>query len=283
MDPRFEALARHVIEPDASPSRRALLETLAGATLRRALAAALLERGLASRPPADPRAALAPAVVLRVQWLRRFAGKPPAERAMLRALLETAPGRSLGRAPGAPATLVRARRLLKTAWPAQALQTSWYVRRVVTVGPGGFEGTVPDLPGLVFLRSGRSWFEDKLARPDERSPREAGLAELEFLLHESAHQQLLLLGRAFPLWEAARVKPVSPWSGRPIPALALPAALHAYWITGEGLRRAGAGGERRARLAAGFTEGFRLARRHLKPTPEGRRFLGLLEARVRRG
>jgi HEXXH motif-containing protein len=170
-------------------------------------------------------------------------------------------------------SLARAKSALARVWPEQARQTSWYLKKLVVVGEGGFEGTIPELLGFSFFRSAESWSGGKVGvvSPDA----------FEFLLHESAHQQLLLLGRAFPLWEAEyRARVVSPWSGETRKTIALPAALHAYWITLEGLRRAGGAPARLAALRRGFKPGFALARRGLRITEHGRRFLALLEARI---
>ena len=262
----FDALARHILVPDAEPACRRELERLAAADLRRAWIAASLKTP--ARIPARP---LAPAAVLKLAAL--VSGRP----ATLKALVATGGKRSLGGAPSGTAlkNLARAKRMLRRVWPEQAAQTSWYLRRIVFVGKGGFEGTIPELPGFSFFRSAESWSGGKVGVVSSEA--------FEFLLHESAHQQLLLLGRAFPLWESEyRTRFVSPWSGETRKAIALPAALHAYWITLEGLRRAGGADSRVAALRRGFAPGFALARRHMKLTDHGRRFLELLEAKVGR-
>jgi hypothetical protein len=279
----FDALARHVIEPDGDAERRRELERLAAADLTRSWIALSLRSAV--RPPARP---LEPRAVVRLQ--ARLAGLPAraSGRALLEALVADGERRSLGEPPSparrreACGRLAAARAALARAWPQQARQTSWYLRKIVLVGPGGFEGTIPALPGLSFYRSGDSWYHEKV-RPRDASPARPSWRDAEFLLHESAHQQLLLLGRAFPLWRSDGRRLVSPWSGVHRPALSFPAALHAYWITYEGLRRLGGADARLAELRRGFRLAFRQARSNLRLEPAGRRFLSLLERAVSRG
>lgn len=184
---------------------------------------------------------------------------------------------------------------LRRIWPAQHASASMFVRRVVFVSAGGFEGSIPALPGTVFLRSGRSWYEEKVASKDAAEKGFSALNELEFLLHESAHQAFIRFGRVFPLWkEDAGRGSLSPWSGRFRRDAAMAAGLQAYWITREGFRRALARPERmdarsgwqdaaRKRIDAldsGFARGLKGAEAAFEWTPHGRSYLESVRERV---
>lgn len=185
--------------------------------------------------------------------------------------------------------------LLKTVWPAHHAQALAHMRSIAVCAAGGFEGSTRALLGALFFGSGPSWFREKVrpVRSRGERPGAAVWQDVEFIVHESAHQQLFALDELFPLWsdkEPGRLLR-SPWTGRPRPAGVLGAGLHAYVMTWEALLRLRearalppaqdlAVARRLGSLSAGFAAGFALARGALDLTPQGAFLLESLSRRT---